>query len=294
MKNKVYKIIGELGKGGNGKVYKVFDEKENNYFALKKISITNLSNEEIEIIENEAKILSNINNPHIVKYYDSFKDNDTFYILMEYCEGLDLKKYINDYKVKKKMINEKDIFRIVFNIYLGIKEIHKKNIIHRDLKPENLFLSTFNRIKIGDFGICKQLDLNNKYANTSVGTNVYMAPEVIKGETYNDKVDIWAFGCIIYELLTLKVCFESKSLYGFVDNITKKKHGKIDLTIYNSKWQELIDLLLNKNYKKRPNINELNVILIKLGNKINFKKNIIIGRVNNNIDVDRRKEISSK
>ena len=98
-----------------------------------------------------------------------------------------------------------------------------------------------------------------------------MSPEVIKGENYNKKVDIWAFGCIIYELFTLNVCFESKSLYGFVNNILNKNHGKINLKIYNSKWQELIDKLLNKDYKKRPDINELYNLLLKLKSNLNIK-----------------------
>ena len=259
-----FKIIKELGQGGNGKVYQVLNEKDNKYYAIKQISISYLTEEEINIIENEAKILSSIHDEHIVKYYDSYKDKDYFNILMEYCEGLDLKKLINEYKAKNELISEEKIYNIILDICLGIKEIHEKNLIHRDLKPENLFISKDNKIKIGDFGISKQLDFNNKYAKTSIGTNNYMSPEVIKGENYNKKVDIWAFGCIIYELFTLNVCFESKSLYGFVDNILNKKHGKINLDIYNSKWQELIDLLLNKNYKNRPDINELYKIVLEL------------------------------
>ena len=94
-----------------------------------------------------------------------------------------------------------------------------------------------------------------------------MAPEVIKREKYNNKVDIWPLGCIIYELFTLNVCFNSKSLLGFVDTIINKKHGQIDLKHYNPKCQELIDLLLSKDYKERPNITEV----IKLIN--NFYSN---------------------
>lgn len=127
-----------------------------------------------------------------------------------------------------------------------------------------MFISNDNRIKIGDFGISKQLDLNNKYATTSIGTYNYMAPEVVQGKNYNNKVDIWAFGCIIYELLTLNVCFQSKSLYGFVDMIINKSHGTINKEIYNPKWQDLIDLLLEKDYKKRPDINEIYNLIMEL------------------------------
>ena len=99
-----------------------------------------------------------------------------------------------------------------------------------------------------------------------------MAPEIIKGEAYNNKVDIWSFGCIIYELFTLNVCFKSKSIYGYIENIVNKEHGKIDLSKYNPKWQELINLLLKKNYNERPDINKVYQLLIDL-NKVNKEGN---------------------
>ena len=274
--SKEYKIIKTLGQGGNGKVYQVLDEKDNKYYAIKTIPIHNLDEEDIKQIENEAKILSNIDDIHIVKYYDSDRNKENFNILMEYCEGSDLKKFINEYKTKNELIDENIINEIILDICLGIKVIHQKNLIHRDLKPENLFITKENKVKIGDFGISKQLDVNNKYANTSIGTNNYMAPEVIKGESYNEKVDIWAFGCIIYELFTLNVCFESKSLFGFVDKIIYKQHGKINLKKYYSKWQDLIDLLLNKKYNKRPEIDEVYKLIENINmDNFGFKGNKI-------------------
>ena len=272
-----YNIVGELGKGGNGQVFKVKKENDEIMYAIKKIAISNLSEDEVEQIENESKILASINDENIVQYYDSSKDSSSFYILMEYCEGSDLKKFINEHKKQNKLIEEKIIYKIVSNLCLGIKAIHDKNLIHRDLKPENIFISENFSIKIGDFGISKQLSVNEEYAVTSIGTSKYMAPEVIKGEKYNNKVDIWALGCIIYELFTLNVCFDSKSLLGFVDIIIKKKHGTINLQKYNPNWQKLIDLLLSKEYKKRPNITKvINLIDSFFGNifnkPINLKK----------------------
>ena len=124
------------------------------------------------------------------------------------------------------------------------------------------------------------MDANNKYAKSFVGTFNYMAPEVLKGEKYNNKIDIWALGCIIYELLTLKICFENEGLYGLINIIINEKHGKIDLNKYNHKWQDLIDLLLKKEYKVRPNINKVvnflkNEIKEKIAKNNNLKFNII-------------------
>ena len=295
--SKEYKIIKELGHGAFGKVYQVLNEEEDKYYALKKIELREFIEEEIDLYENEAKLLSSIDNAHIVKYYDSSKDNEFFYILMEYCEGLDLKQFIKEYKSKNEKIEEKTIYNIIFDICLGIKEIHQKNLIHRDLKPENIFIDKYKMIKIGDFGISKLLDNNDRYAKTTVGTNNYMAPEVIKGDKYDNKVDIWAFGCIIYELLTLNICFESKGLYGIIDKIVNKPHGKIDTNKYSHKWQDIIDLLLKKDYKKRPDINKVYNLIINLGDEpsINGKddnKNSILRIVTTNNQNYNDKKIS--
>ena len=198
---------------------------------------------------------------------------------MEFCEGSDLNKLINEYKKRNEPIKEELIYNIVLQICGGIKVIHKHNLIHRDLKPSNIMRNN-DRIKIGDFGISKKLDTKSGYAKTSVGTFNYMAPEILKGEKYNSKVDIWALGCIIYELLTFNICFENEGLYGLFNIIINEQHGTINLDEYNHKWQELIDLLLNKNYKKRPDINEVYNFLKKEifheMNKKAVKKDIIL------------------
>ena len=190
--SKIYTIIEEIGEGGFGKVYKVINE--NKEYALKKIRLNNKLEE--DKIKNEAKILSSINNEHIVKYYDSYQDEEYFYILMEYCDGMDLRELIDKHKKEDKPINENLIYNIVLDICLGIKEIHKNNIIHRDLNPENIFKLNNNKIKIGDFGISKQLEKNKKSASTQIGKFNYNPPEFFKGK-YTNRIDIWSFGCII-------------------------------------------------------------------------------------------------
>ena len=179
-------------------------------------------------------------------------------------------KLINAYRKKGKFIQEEKIYHFIESITKGILEIHKKKLIHRDIKPENLFLNGNYDVKIGDFGIAKQLSSANEFAKTQTGTLAYMAPEIINGEKYNNKVDIWALGCVIYELCTLNCCFRGNSIKDVVTKITIENHGKIDTTLYSNELQKLIDLLLNKNYKKRPSIDEV----IKIIN--NYKKKIII------------------
>ena len=258
-----YKIIEILGQGSFGSAYKVINKNNNYIYAIKRILLKGTNNEEIKAIQNEAKILSSINSEYIVKYYDSFSDNESFNIVMEYCDGLDLRKYIDEHKVTNKLIEKDLVYHIISDICKGLKEIHNKKLIHRDLKPDNLFLTKDLKVKIGDFGIAKQLNNVNEYAKTKAGTMLYMAPEIINGEKYNNKVDIWALGCIIHELCTLKFCFESNSINGLVDKIINSNHEQINIKVYGNDLQNLINSLLNIDYKKRPTVEEILKIINK-------------------------------
>ena len=159
----------------------------------------------------------------------------------------------------------------------GISAIHKKNLIHRDLKPENIFLTSSFNIKIGDFGIAKQLNNVNDFTKTQSGTLLYMAPEILKGEKYyNNKVDIWSLGCILYELCTLNYCFFDKSPLKIAEKIKNGKFENINSKLYMTDLQKLLDNLLNINYRKRPNIDDIIKIITK-------NENILIGNTFKNM-----------
>ena len=147
-----------------------------------------------------------------------------------------------------------------------------------------------NRLKIGDFGISAILK-STKYASSKVGTYNYMAPEIIKGQKYNNKVDIWALGCIIYELCTLNICFDSSSILDLCNKIINVTYDKF---FNNKELSFLLDLLLKKDYKERPDIEQIYKLVIQFikKNTINEKKNEIKLRIeinkfniNNNISI---------
>ena len=177
IKNK-YEEIQELGKGGFGRVIKVLNKLDNKYYALKEILIREETENDIKNYQKEADILSKFNCENIVKYYDSFKENEKFYILMEYCDGENLKEFINKNNNNNSLIEEKILYNIIIQICIGIKEIHKMKIIHRDLKPENIFMNENMNIKIGDFGISKQLNKDYSKTTNKMGSIYYMAPEI--------------------------------------------------------------------------------------------------------------------
>ena len=271
IKGKEYEIKKELGKGGFGRVIQVLNKSDNKYYAIKEIEIIEDMKDIIKYFEAEADFLSKFDCKNIVKYYDSYKDNNKFYIVMEYCEGQTLRALIDKNKKKNELIEEDILYNIIKQICLGIKEIHDKNIIHRDIKPENIFMNDNKDIKIGDFGISKYFGPNKDYTVTlkKAGSVFYTAPEITTNGIYNEKADMFSLGCVIYELFHLSVYYNDK---------LGKTIKKIDKEIYNYKWQEIINSLLQPNYNQRMSIDKVyNIILNEIGindleNKINNMK----------------------
>ena len=245
-------IESELGSGGYGSVYKVKDKNNGSVYAIKTINIKQNNKQDIE---KEINILKIFNSEYIVKYFDSFSDDNYCYIVMEYCDDSDLSKLIKEHKEKNELIEETTIFNIINSICLGLKEIHAKNIIHRDFRPKNIFLNKNNKIKIGDFGISKKL-VNQKYTTTKKGDYHYMAPEMlVKHAKYNNKVDIWSLGCIIYELFNLETFFDDIFYREMVEETPQVM--KINPK-YNQAWLQLLNkILIKKDYNARLKIDEI-------------------------------------
>lgn len=175
---------------------------------------------------------------------------------MEYAEGGTLSDKILSYKMNKEKFSTDTILNWIAQVVLGVMLMHSKNILHRDLKSQNLFLTSDGTVKIGDFGISKELPTLSSLAKTSCGTPYFMPPEVCKGEPYGEKIDIWAIGCILYELVFLKKPFESKTLSGVFDKIINKplesSYEEVDSDI-----KILLMAMLDKDPSRRPSIWEL-------------------------------------
>ena len=279
---KDYKIIKLIGKGSFGEVYKV--SKGDKFFALKTYQIkaddlnntTNTSSssikenqENIKSIENEIKILSQLDNPFIVKLYEVFSinlssedniDNDNnnddknqlMCLVLELCENGDLNDRIKEKKQKNEKFTENEILKYFYEILQGLYYLHKNRVIHRDLKTLNIFLTENNHIKIGDFGVSKKLINNNIYAYTFVGTPYYLSPEICQNKPYDEKSDIWSLGVVIYELITLNKPFDSESQMGLFMKILKGKPYPINNTIKHSYSQKLINLVIENLLDKDP------------------------------------------
>ena len=164
-----YKVIKLLGKGNYAFAYlvekKISDIKK--YYVIKQIHFNDLSPSEKEEVKKEAKLLSQIKSDFVVKLYEFFEENNQLNIVMEYCENGDLEKFLKE--TKDIPLNDNFIWKLFIQIVIGLCEIHNMNILHRDLKPSNIFLTKNNDIKIGDFGVSKQL-YKKHFTQTVIGS----------------------------------------------------------------------------------------------------------------------------
>ena len=218
-----FDILKELGSGAFGHVYLVTHKTTNAQYAIKAIDKRNKANlDEQKYFCREIEIMYKVNHPNIVKLYGHFEDNNYCYFLMEYISKGNLYSLIP--RDKKKRINTKVVALIMKDIISGIYYLHNMNppIIHRDIKPENILLNDGLIAKITDFGWSNYI-IEGIIRKTMCGTPVYLAPEIIKQQGHNEKVDIWCIGVLLFELTTGKLPFQGNNVEVLKSNILNLK-----------------------------------------------------------------------
>ena len=270
-----YKILEKLGKGTFGIVYKVINEYESMIYVIKQISLNGLSKQQINQVYSEAKILSLINSKYVVKYRESFVEGEDLDIVMEYCDNGDLCNFLKRKKKKGIPLEEDLIWQIFIKITLGLTAMHKMKILHRDLKTLNIFLNKDMGIKIGDLGVAKELN-QASFAKTLIGTPYYLSPEMCQDMPYNQKSDVWALGCILYELCTFRHPFNATNQGALIIKILSSNPEPI-FNCYSSQLQYLVNQILEKNYEKRPNCWDLlnNPIIVEKAKQFGLYQDIL-------------------
>jgi NIMA (never in mitosis gene a)-related kinase len=251
-----YIVKEKIGTGSYGIVYKVLKKSDKQVYVLKQISLFGLNQNQIEEVKNEAKILAQLNSSWIVKYFESFEESNNLDIVMEYCDGGDLSNFLNIMMKTGKLLNEDKIWKFFIQICLGLAYIHGKKILHRDLKTLNIFLTKEEKVKIGDLGVAKVLSHHTNFANTFVGTPYYLSPEICEEKPYNEKSDVWALGCILYEMATYKHPFNATNQGALILKILKGEYAPIS-SKYSSDLRKMINMMLERNDFKRPSMNDL-------------------------------------
>eukprot|EP00930_Biecheleria_cincta_P033984 TRINITY_DN23519_c0_g1_i1.p1 TRINITY_DN23519_c0_g1~~TRINITY_DN23519_c0_g1_i1.p1 ORF type:complete len:874 (-),score=141.85 TRINITY_DN23519_c0_g1_i1:78-2615(-) len=225
---------------------------------MKAVELSSLNTKMREEAAEEVKVMKRLRHPCIVQYHESFMEKGMLVIVMDYAEGGDLSQQIQAAKQAGSRLPEDKIVRWMTQVFLGVKHIHDLYVIHRDLKNENVFLDRSNQIRIGDFGLARILckPATAIIDDQIVGTPSHLSPEICNNGVYSTGSDMWALGCMLYELMALCMPYRSKYLPSLMVKITTGPAPEPP-TGYSTELAEICEALLCKSCSQRPSACEI-------------------------------------
>ncbi len=244
-----YHIQGELGSGAMGLVYRAHDPQIDRLVALKVLRQDRVTSEEfVYRFLKEAKAIGRLSHPNIVTVYDAGQDHETIYIAMEFLEGKPLNEVIQE-----RRLSVQEVVNIGVHVAEALDYAHSQGIVHRDIKPSNIFVTSFKRPIITDFGIARIDDPSSPHqtqAGTILGTPLYMSPEQVMGKTVDGRSDLYSLGVILYELATGKNPFRGKNIAAIFRAILEDTPAEPVKT--DSSVPQVVSELIMKSIEKMP------------------------------------------
>jgi serine/threonine protein kinase len=246
-----YSIVGEIGRGAMGIVYKGVDPIIGRTVAIKTIRFDTLGQgAERDIAQKrfmrEAHSAGNLSHPNIVTIYDVGEDQGLSFIAMEYVDGSSLEELMH----ARQKFSLDEILRLVEQVADGLESAHKKGVVHRDIKPANILIDSEGRPRIVDFGIARISTSTMTQTNMIMGTPYYMSPEQISGRKVDHRADIFALGGILYELLTGQKPFPGDSLTTVIYKIMNEEPSPV--RTFQRHLPEGLDFIVSKALAKSP------------------------------------------
>eukprot|EP00743_Colponemidia_sp_Colp-15_P004666 GILK01005027.1.p1 GENE.GILK01005027.1~~GILK01005027.1.p1 ORF type:complete len:512 (-),score=56.89 GILK01005027.1:49-1584(-) len=260
-----YLLQKSLGSGGYGTVYVVTRASDKTEFVMKKVPVDDIT--AADEAQTEARQLRHLRHRFIVSYEDDFvhieygrlEPKFHFIIVMEYCPQGDMKLRIEQYIDDNILIPEPLIMQWFLQLCEAVKYIHARGIIHRDIKCQNVFLTEDNKVRLGDFGLCRKA-LVASASYTQAGTDCYMAPEMLLGKPYGKPADIWTLGCLLYEMSTKQFMWDLPGILGA--QVMAQPHLIVELLEkippeYSKNLRSIMRRLLAPDPNDRPVIDDL-------------------------------------
>lgn len=258
-----YQITSQLGKGGMGEVYQAKDQKLGRDVAIKVLPEEFAKDtDRIARFQREAKLLASLNHTNIAAIYGLEKSGGTNFLVLELVDGETLAD-----QLKRGPVPVEESLKIALQIAEALEAAHEKGVIHRDLKPANIKVTPEGKVKVLDFGLAKafageqaELNLSNSPTLSDaatqqgiiLGTAAYMSPEQARGKPVDKRADIWAFGCVLFEMLTGRAAFSGKDVTDILAAVIRAEPEWSSLPV-NLHWRlrEVIERCLKKDLKDR-------------------------------------------
>jgi serine/threonine protein kinase len=248
-----FTVLSELGRGAYGVVSKVRYKRDGKVYVLKEVNVGSLSSREQQEAVSEVILLRKVRHHNIVKYYDSFLDNKSLYIVMEQADSGNLQDWIARRRMSSLQFEEREVWRVYWEVAQAVAYLHRHKITHRDLTSVNVLLGAHNHVLLCDLGVSRLATSENALMRTRVGTPLFLSPEVVMRRPYCNKVDVWALGCLMYTMMALKPPFVGHNLLDLAQAITKTAPKRLPQT-YSAQLRYAIGQMLCKEPSRRPSV----------------------------------------
>lgn len=246
-----FTILEQIGKGGYSRVYLVENKKTKRRYAMKQAMRMKKGKDRSDRTMTEIQVLKKLKNPNIIRLKGWFEDDENIYLILEYISGKDCSKFF-----KKDLPTKSQVKSIIKQLVNAVLYCHSKGIVHRDMKLENILINDDFQIKLTDFGLSAIKKSEYDMLGGQLGTVRYTSPEMLEGNGYNESVDIWGIGIVLFALLTGSYPFDSSTKSKIFDRIKEKT---IHYSKYNLERKEvkLLRMLLEKDPDNRIEIENI-------------------------------------
>lgn len=261
LRNRGFQVVQPLKGAGHASIFRVKESPDPaaDAHVAKVVSLTGLDAKGRASAQQEVSLLKGLaGHPNLIAYRESFvEEGDILFMVMSLAEDGDLSRAVTEAQAAKRLLPEPVVLAWLRQTLSGLSYVHGQGVVHRDLKSSNIFLCEGRRrIRIGDFGISRILE-STAFASSCVGTPAYMSPELMRNERYDHHVDMWALGCIGFELCTLSLPFTARSLLELACQVMEREPTWAIWQGFSEELREVAQRLLSKDVAGRPTAAQL-------------------------------------